>query len=431
MDIVSDRVYHGSMSISWKNEKRKIADLTPAPYNPRQMTEKQARDLEVSLERFDLADPVVINRNGRIIGGHQRIEILRRRGTIEVDVRVPDRELTETEERELNLRLNRNLGEWDWGKLAEFDPGMLKDVGFDALEMVRLLHGVVEDGMDADAEAEAITEPQTSLGDIYKLGRHRLLCGDSTEREDVSRVMDGNLADMVFTDPPYNVDYNYQAKYEAINHGRKKRFLDGGKILNDKKSPEEYYQFLLAVFQNIYEFSKPEMSLYVCHATKTQEEVWRAWKEARFHFSQTIIWLKERFILGMSQDYHRIYEPILFGWKQGENHWKNKTITKVSEFWTLDQTSFEEEMDIWYVNRDKSVEYEHPTQKPIRLPERAIRKNCPPEGLIFEPFGGGGSSLLAAEQLNRSCYAIELDPRYCDVIVRRWERLTGQEAKKL
>jgi DNA modification methylase len=238
------------------------------------------------------------------------------------------------------------------------------------------------------------------------------------------------LADMVFTDPPYNVNYNY-AKYEAIGHNRKSKFKNQGKIFNDNKTSEQFYQFLLDTYHNIFEHSKPQMAIYICHATKTQREFFGAFEDAGFHFSQTIIWLKERMILAMGQDYHRVYEPIMFGWKEGEKHYSNHDITKEREVWDIDRLTFEERLDVWYINRDKSADYEHPTQKPVRLPERAIKKNCPLGGLLFEPFGGSGSTMMAAEQLKRKCYSIELDPKYCDVMVKRWERFTGLKAQKL
>jgi len=187
--------------ITWTNEKRKISELTHAEYNPRQLTEKQAKDLDASLERFNLADPIIINADNKIIGGHQRINILKRRGAVEVDVRVPSRQLTEHEEKELNLRLNKNLGEWDFDLLADFDQEMLLDVGFDSAELDKMFQ------LEPDAKDDEVPEPPeapiSKTGDIWILGRHRVMCGDSTKIDDVEKLMDGKKADMVFTDPPY------------------------------------------------------------------------------------------------------------------------------------------------------------------------------------------------------------------------------------
>jgi DNA modification methylase len=411
-----------------------ISDLKPAEYNPRRASDKETRDLRESIARFGLVDPIIVNsaenRRNIIIGGHFRVRVAKDLGFAQVPVVFVD--IPEIErEKELNLRLNKNLGIWDFDLLANFDKDFLKSVGFSNDEMQKIFNAdAVEDGFDAGAEYAGISEAKTKRGDLYQMGEHRLLCGDSTLIDDVNKVMQGELADMVFTDPPYNVDYKY-AKYEAIHRGRRRKFMNGGRIFNDKKTPDQFYHFLLDTFSNIYAVSKPEMAIYVCHATKTQDEFFDAFRDAGFHFSQTIIWLKERIILALGQDYHRVYEPIIFGWKEGNQHYKNKSITTEQEVWDLDRISFEERLDVWFINRDKSSDYEHPTQKPVRLPERAIKKNCPLGGVLLEPFCGSGSTLMAAHQLGRRCYGIELDPKYCDVIVRRWERFTGQKGIKI
>lgn len=377
------------LRIVWKAERRRITELNPAPYNPRKMSERQVEDLGKSLARFGLAEPIVINLNNTIIGGHQRINVLKGQGVEDVDVMVPDRLLSPEEEKELNLRLNKNIGAFDLDALSHFDASLLGDVGFTSDELSNIFDAdIVEDGFDAAAEYAAIGEAETKRGDLYILGAHRLLCGDSTSHDDVARAMGGELADCVFTDPPYNVNYNYDVKYEKIHKARKKRFLRQGQIFNDNKDENTFYNFLLDVFRNVYAHSKASMAIYVCHATKTQDEFFDAFRDAGFHFSQTIIWLKERIILALGQDYHRVYEPILFGWKKGESHYKNKTITTEKEVWDMDRASFEERLDVWFIHRDKSHEYEHPTQKPVRLPERAIKKNCPRGGCCSNHLGG-------------------------------------------
>jgi DNA modification methylase len=407
--------------------------LRPAEYNPRKASEKECKDLKESISRFGMVDPIIVNSNAHrhniVIGGHFRLRVAVEMGIKQmpvVYVDIPDIK----KERELNLRLNKNSGEWDYGLLADFDEEMLKDVGFSSDDMQRIFNpDVTEDGFDADAEYGRIKEAQTKRGDLYRLGEHRLLCGDSTFIDDVNKLMQGELADMMFTDPPYNVNYSY-AKYEAI--GRKNRkYRDGGKIFNDNKTPDAFYHFLLDSFKNAHLVSKPCMAIYVCHATKTQREFFDAFRDAGFHFSQTIIWLKERMILAMGQDYHLVYEPILFGWKEGEKHYSNHQITKEREVWDLDRISFEERLDVWFLARDKSSDYIHPTQKPCRLPERAIKKNCPMGGLLYEPFNGSGSTMMACEQLGRRCYSIELDPKYVDVAVRRYEEFTGHKAERV
>ena len=422
--------------LSWKTERRKISELVPWEKNPRIMTRKQAEDLRNSLERFNLVEIPAINTDNRVIAGHQRLMTLHLlgRGQEEIDVRVPSRTLTEEEFKEYNLRSNKNLGEWNWDMLANnFDMAMLKNVGFTSEELsAKLSPPVSEDDFDADAAAEeARKNLYVAKGDIYQLGRHRLMCGSSTEREDVSKLMGEDKADMIFTDPPYGVNYS-QAKYEAIHRTRKKNFLDRGKILGDAPADElSFYKFLLDSFLICDQFSHDHAPIYVCHATKQQLAFFTAFRDAGYLFSQTIIWLKERIILAMGQDYHRVYEPIMFGWKKGSKHFANRLITTDKEVWDLDRKTFEERLDVWYISRDKSKDYVHPTQKPIRLVERAMKKSSKFGDLLYEPFSGSGSTLMACEQTDRRCNAMELDPAYVQAAIGRWESMTKEKAKKL
>ena len=203
------------MSINWKAEKRKLSELTPAEYNPRQSNDKEWRDLEESLSKFNLASPIIINKNNKVIGGHFRLRILRERNVSDVDVRVPDRLLDPEEEKELNLRLNKNLGAWDFDKLANFEEDFLKGVGFESEELDKIFQ------LDTDKDADAVPEVRETIikrGDIFVLGQHRLMCGDATSREDVERLMDGQKADMVFTDPPYGLGYQYNSYKDIQGH---------------------------------------------------------------------------------------------------------------------------------------------------------------------------------------------------------------------
>ncbi|MDE2001753.1 MAG: DNA modification methylase [Patescibacteria group bacterium] len=404
----------------------KIANLHPAEYNPRTFTDKEFSDLKESIARFGIVEPFVVNaaenRKNVLIGGHFRLKVAQALGYDEVPVvyvNIPDL----AKEQELNIRLNKNTGEFDWKLLASIDEGILLDVGFQKVELREkfgINKDIAEDDFDAEKEYDAISEPTSKFGEIYELGRHRLMCGDSTDPQQVAKLVKGAKANLIFTDPPYNVDYKY-AKYEAIHGGRRKKFIHGGQIFNDNKSPQEFYEFLLAVFKNAHAHTTDDAPIYVCHATKTQEQFFKAFAEAGFHFSQTIIWLKERIILAMGQDFHRVYEPIIFGWKEGQKHYTNKFMTTEKELWDLDRLAFEERLDVWFQARDKSKDYEHPTQKPVRLVGRAIRKSCPPDGAVLDLFGGSGSTLLAAEQSERSAFLMELDPAYCDVIRKRYE----------
>lgn len=407
-----------------------ISELKPSEYNPRQMTEKQVEDLTNSIKEFGLVDPIIVNRHpGRenvVVGGHQRLKIASVLGFQTVPVVYVD--LDEKRERELNLRLNKNLGEWDWNMLANFDKEELLNVGFRSEELDKIFN-VKEDEFDADKEYEKIEEPKTKLGDLYKLGEHRLLCGDSTKKESFERLMGGEKAQMVFTDPPYNVNYKYDWR-RALHKGKKVKNTITS--FRDKWTPEDYKKLIYDVFKNCFDFSFDSATFYCWHATKTEQEVRSGIEEAGWHFSQTLIWLKENIILALGQDYQRIYEPCYFGWKKGKKRFVNRVFTnKFRDAFSLNYEDFTDWLDVVYQKRDKLSDYIHSTQKPVRLAERALKKHSERGSIILEPFNGSGSTMIACEQLNRKCYAIELDPKFVDVAIKRWEQFTGQKAIKL
>ena len=375
--------------IIWTNEKRMVKELIPAKYNPRQASEKEENDLAISLDRFSLADPIIINRNNTVIGGHFRLRMLERKGISECDVRVPNRLLDAAEERELNLRLNKNTGSWSLDLLKEFGKDMLSDTGFESLDMDKIFPEVKEDDFDA-------------------------------------QWVNGNLARLIFTDPPYNVNYKSAA---GLTYSSKKYGGSEGKIFNDNKSNLECLQFYKDVLANLYKFSKEDASIYWWYASKNEIINRLAFGETGWHISQAIIWLKNGIVFSHGQDYHRCYEPALFGWKEGNSHFTNKHLTKYREVWNLDQLTFEELLDVWFQKRDAMAEYVHPTQKPIRLSERALKKNTDRGDIILDMFGGSGSTLMGCEQLERVACIMELDPKYIDVIIKRWELFTGKKAE--
>jgi DNA modification methylase len=413
-----------------KIEYVKIDELKPAGYNPRKWDNKAIEDLKKSIERFGVVDPIIVNsapeRKNIVIGGHFRLKVAKEMGIETVPVvyvNIPDI----GKEKELNLRLNRNLGDWDYQLLSNFDENLLLDVGFESEELDKIFYVESdEDNFDAEAEYQKIEEPKAKYGDIYQLGNHRLMCGDTTKREDVEKLMNGEKADMVFTDPPYNVGYDYWGF-----RGTRKRGFISKKVFNDKKSPEEYQKFIKDCFQNAYDFSKDSCSFYCWHAIKTSTEVRNGITESRWYISQTIIWLKNYAVFSPGQDYHRIYEPCYFGWKKGKKHFVNTRFGKWNEAILLDREDFENWLDVLYEKRDSSIKYQHPTQKPVRLAERAIKKHSERGGIVLDLFGGSGSTLIACEQLNRRCYMMELDPKYVDVIIKRWEKHTNKKAEKI
>lgn len=391
-----------------------VDQINPAPYNPRKDLkpgDPEYEKLKRSIEEFGFVEPLVWNRRtGNLVGGHQRLKVLLEQGVTEVECSVVD--LDETKEKALNIALNKIEGDWDMPKLKdlleELDTGEfdIELTGFDIDEIEKLMTSFLADGevkedeFDLDKELESIEEPITQRGDCWRLGRHRLLCGDATLLSDVEKLMDGQLADMVFTDPPYNVDYE----------GKTSQRL---KIQNDKMANETFYNFLYDAFVNYYAVSKPGSAIYICHADTEGVNFRTAMVNSGWALKQCLVWVKNTIVMGR-QDYHWQHEPILYGWKPGAAH-----------RWFGDR----KQSTVW--NYDKPTRNaEHPTMKPIVLPARAINNSCPANGIVIDFFGGSGSTLLAAEQTRRTCFMMELDPKYCDVIVKRWEQFTGQKAVK-
>ena len=385
-------------------EKKKVTELLPAEYNPRKDLkpgDPEYEKLKRSLEQFGDVEPVIWNKTtGRVVGGHQRLKVLQDLGETEIECVIV--ELSEEKEKALNIALNKISGEWDTEKLglliadlqgADFDVSL---TGFDQNEIDDLFKDSVKDGIhddDFDVEEELKKPAITKAGDIWTLGRHRLICGDSTKAETYELLMAGKKANMVLTDPPYNV--NYQGS-------------DGKKIQNDNMENTAFYQFLYDAFINIEKNMADDASIYVFHADTEGLNFRKAFHDAGFYLSGCCIWKKNSLVLGRSP-YQWIHEPCLFGWKQkGKHQWY----------------AGRKETTVWEYDKPKK-NGEHPTMKPIALLAYPIMNSSMSNTLILDPFGGSGSTLIACEQSDRSCYTAELDEKYCDVIVKRYIEQVG------
>ena len=426
-----------------------IEALKPADYNPRKATEKEYSDLKQSLTRFGFVDPIVVNsaenRKNIIIGGHFRLRVAKDLGYLKAPVtyiNIPEIE----REQELNIRLNKNLGQFDYDLLANFDEDMLKGIGFDSEELDKIFQ--LDEEKDAD-DAPAVRETSIKQGDLFELGRHRLLCGDATKIADLERIMDGRKADMVFTDPPYNVDYQ-----GGMNESGK-NLREG--IKNDNMSDEDFGAFL-------YEFINAAMKVcegafYICMGNSQIHRLRVAFEKAGGHWQNFIIWVKHHFTITRG-DYQHQYEPILYGWnktrkkhyfasvRNHSNVWEdlNNLKTKFDgEYTTIKFHGFEVKIkgkaegsvkkkqmqtDIWRYDKPTRSE-EHPTMKPVKMIEKAIYNSSHRGNIVLDPFGGSGSTLMACQTTNRECRTIELDPGYCQVIIDRWEKYTEQKAKRM
>jgi DNA modification methylase len=410
-----------------------INSLIFAEYNPRQISKHDFQKLVQSIKEFGFIEPVVINKDKTIIGGHMRVRAAKELNMAEVPCVEVD--LPKEKEKALNLALNRIHGEWDEQKLAEVlfeleNMPELELTGFSESEVAKVLDTVrlaKEDEFDVKKELEAIKEPVTKQGDLYQLGRHRLLCGDATVTEDWSHLMGDEKANLIFTDPPYNVNYESPAgnTYSSTKYG------DSGKIFNDNKSDEDCVAFYTAVLKNLLNYSADDAPIYWWFANKNNHLNRLAFEQAGWYFSQIIIWLKNSFVFSLGQDYHRAYEPCMFGWKKGKAHYVNKQYGNLADVFNTNFAEFEEMLDIWYAHRDNTNDYVHPTQKPTKLAERALKRSSKIGSIVVDAFGGSGSTLIACENMNRIAYLMELDPKFVDVIIKRWEQFTGEKAVKL
>jgi DNA modification methylase len=384
-------------------EKKNVKDLFPADYNPRKDLkpgDPEYEKLKRSIEQFGYVEPVIWNeKTGRVVGGHQRLKVLTDMGITEVDVVVID--MDTEKEKALNIALNKISGEWDTEKLAlviadlqgtDFDVSL---TGFDPEELEDLFRDDVKGGVkedDFDVEAELKKPTFSKAGDLWMLGEHRLFCGDSTKSETFDLLMNGKKANLVVTDPPYNVDYKGSA----------------GKIKNDSMAEDQFEQFVLAAYQQMEAAMADDASIYVFHSDSHGLAFRKAFEEAGFYLSGCCIWKKQSLVLGRSP-YQWQHEPVLFGWKKkGKHQWY--TGRKESTIWEFDKPK---------KNKD------HPTMKPIALVSYPIMNSTMTGCLVLDPFGGSGSTLIACEQTGRVCYTVELDEKFCDVIVRRYIEQVG------
>ena len=390
--------------------KKKVSELIPYINNSRTHSEEQITQIVSSIKEFGFTNPILIDKDNSIIAGHGRLQAVKRLGLEEVPC-ILISGLTKTQIKALIIADNQlalNAG-WDLEKLSVEIEGLEEDkfdlslLGFEEDFLKDLLFKENEGLTDEDAAPDAPENPKSKPKDIWLLGSHKLICGDSTKAEDYKLLFKNNLADMIFTDPPYNVDYS----------GRGKNDL--GKIINDNMDENKFVLFLDDVFKLMSDNLKPLSILYVCHPDSHSKPkiAFEIAFDKYFKKSSTLIWNKGNAGMGW-QDYRSQHEPILYGWKEGKgkhNFYGDRTKTS-----------------IWNIKRDNTTEYKHPTQKPVELVKEAILNSSKEKDIIFDPFSGSGSTLIACEKLNRICYGIELDTKFVDVIIQRWQQFTGKEA---
>ncbi|HEY5236120.1 MAG TPA: DNA methyltransferase [Rhabdochlamydiaceae bacterium] len=400
--------------LSWKTEFRKIKDLTPFPTNPRTMSKEQARQLIDSLEKFDYVELVAINADNTILAGHMRIKAMQQIGwgNISLEVRVPNRQLTDEEAKEYVIRSNKNTGGWDFDILAsDFDVGDLHNWGFTAEE---LADNILDLGSTPEEDSNELMtppkDPKTKLGDIYELGSHRLICGDSTNADTVNLLLDSAEPILMVTDPPYGVNYDPKWRKDIKGkHGVAARAM--GTVQNDD-------QVNWALAWHLF----PGSVAYVWHASLHTYEVYKSLVDSEYDIISNIIWAKQHFALSRG-DYHWQHEPCWYAVKKGHPHnWQGAR--DQSTLWEISN------LNAFGANKEEGGERTaHSTQKPLECMSRPIQNNTEKGDGVYDPFLGSGTTLIAAEQLDRKCYGIELDPAYCDIIVDRWVKFRKKNGK--
>lgn len=387
--------------LEWYTVQRKVSELIPCDFNPRTISEEELNRLKISLEKFNLVEIPAVDFDNTIIAGHQRIAamFILGRGDKLIDVRFPNRKLTDEEFKEYMLRSNIHNGEFDWSKIEEYFQEIdLEGIGMELGDFEEFLkeNSVIPDEEEGDFNPEPPKEPITIEGDIYEFHSkqkdiiHRLICGDSTQSDIYKKLLQGELFDLIVTDPPYNVNYEGGTK-------------DKLKIQNDNMNDKDFFTFLYMFYQECFINSRFGAPVYIFHADSEGANFRNALKQAGYKLSQCLVWVKNSLVLGR-QDYHWRHEPILYGWKEGEAH-------------------------PWYSDRkqDTVIEFdkpqrngEHPTMKPVDLLVYFIKNSSKQKEIVGDSFSGSGSTIVACEQTWRQGRGIELDPRFVDVIVRRW-----------
>ena len=423
--------------LSWTTEKRKVEDLKEAEYNPRKMSEQEERDLEESIDEFGTVIPIVVNigkRSNVLIGGHQRTKLYKKKGLKEVEVMVPSRELTKEEEKKLNLRLNKNTGSWDFEKLKNVDLTMLLEVGFgdDELQVLFDDVDVIDDNFSIPRAVQEIKTPKAKPGDVFQLGDHRVMCGDSTSIEDVKKLMGEEMADVVYCDPPYNIglDYNKGVQNRKSTYGGA---YDGRK---DNKKDADYAEFVATTIDNALEVSKPNTHVFYWCDEKYIWLLQTLFIEKKIKNERVCMWIKNNSFPRPQSAFNKVYEPCVYG-TRGKPY-LNKNMNRLNEILNKEVTTGNqlheevfETLNLWLDKRDPSTEYEHPTQKPVTPAEKPLKRCSAPGQVVLDMFGGSGSTLIACEQIKRKAHLMELDPIFVDVIVKRWEEFTNLKAKKI
>lgn len=417
----------------WRTERRRVADLIPNNKNPRTMSPKQINDLKLSLKKFNLVEIPVIDLDNKVIAGHQRLVVLKLLGREDekIEVRIPNRKLSKREYDQYLLSSNRIHGDWSWDKLAEnFDIDLLLTSGFDDSDLSNLFDdlAVEDDEFDVDKELEKIKKPKSKLGDLYQLGNHWLLCNDSTDPETIKKLMGDKKIDTILMDPPFNQGLSYDKGV-----GGKRHF--GGDV-DDNKTDDEYGDFLHKALTNGLSVCKKDAHVFTyCD----QKYIWllqTLYQEFGIANKRVCLWIKNNSTPTPQVAFNKQYEPCVYG-TIGSPFLSEKVLNLSeiinAEIGTGNRTLEDilDMIDIWLVKRLNGSDYQHPTEKPPTLHEKALRRCTKPGDAVLDLFAGSGSLMIACEQLKRIAYLVEREPIFVDLIIHRYEKLSGCKAKQI
>ncbi|MEK7464087.1 MAG: DNA modification methylase [Patescibacteria group bacterium] len=415
-----------NIKLVWHSERRQVSTLKAWNRNPRKITTQKFNQLIERIKSRGFHDVIKIDTDGTVLSGNQRKKALLKLSIKEVNVLVPNRKLTEEERDRVGIESNTNDGEWDYEGLKSFDLDTLTDVGFDTNNLSEMWSenlSAEDDEFNPDEEIEKIKDPKTKLGDLILMGNHKLICGDSTNPTILKRLFGNDRASMIYSDPVFNINYSYKSGL-----GGKKNY---GATVNDTRTDQEYAEFLRKSLKCALSVTKPDAHVFYW---SDQCYIWliqTLYRELGIENKRVCLWIKNGFSPTPAVAFNKCFEPSTYGILghpylndsvQNLNEVSNGNLTTGNDM--LDQIS-----DIWAVKRLSAKDYEHATSKPPKLHEKAIRRCTRPGDIILDSFSGSASTMIAAEQLKRRVYAIELEPRFCDLAIKRYEKLTGKKAK--
>jgi len=413
--------------IQWTTIQKTVGELIPQKINPRKITNKQMSDLKKSLEKFGLAEIPACDIDGTILAGNQRIKALKLLGQENdlIDIRVPNRKLTNDEVNQYLIGSNALGGDWDFEILKSFDIDLLLDVGFDQNDLANIWDEDVyiqSEQFNSEKELAKTEKPMTKPGDIIILGEHKLICGNSNDPNVVRRLFRKEKASMVYSDPIYNINLDY-------NKGLGGKQNYGGNVI-DKRSDEEYIKFLGKNIKTALTVLKEDAHIFYWN---TEQQIWiiqTLYRSLGINNKRVCLWVKNGHNPTPQVAFNKCYEPCVYG-TTGSPYLSKKEhgLTEIMNKEITSGNNSLDELNIWTSKRLSSKDYSHATSKPVELHEKAIMRCTKPGDIILDSFGGSGSTLIAGEQLKRKVYMVELEPIFCDLIIRRFEKMTGKKAK--